>query len=265
MSKHHLNNLPTLYIVSPGYNCANSIKLWYNSLRVQSYQNWQAFAIDDASEDEQVSEKLSVIAAKDNRVKHIHNYQHNYQLGNWYNTIHNLPDDAMVIRLDMDDFLGNKYIFENIIKEILYRDARVFTLTEFTLSHYYQNNNSQRWYGKTVNDLLKDDQFGDSLFAFRAKYFKNIPTSQFLEEGSESLNWIKAYGDVAITAPILYQGWNYKHHLFIDNGLMYNDVREDGLNDATKLPSSDSEYYKNLLLGRFRKLALEKTIEIEPL
>lgn len=262
MSRKHNEGLPHITIISPGFNCESHVRYWYNSLRVQSYSNWTAVAIDDASDDNTWINLLKYSEA-DSRVKPIHNDTHHYQLGNWYECISVLDPNELVIRLDLDDFLGNKYILEQIIKENLYRDARVFTITEFAMSHYFQDNSSQRWYWKEPRELLMATEFGDSLFCFQAKYFQNIPKEHFLDDNG---NYFTCSGDVAITGPILYQAWNYKHHLYIDNALMYDDIREPQYNDDNLVDESGQRLQfvvRDILLRRFRKLVLNKTLKLE--
>lgn len=250
-------------IVSPGFNCASSVRFWYNSLRVQSYPHWKAYAISDASEDNTL-EELYKISAADKRVEVISRTSHQYQLGNWYYTIRTIDSEEFVVRLDLDDFLGSKYVFENIIKEYLYRGAEVFSITEFPMDCYLQNDYSSRWYQKSLEELYNINEHSDSLFAFKAKYFKAIPKEHFLDEEG---NFIKAAGDSAITTPILWQGFNYFHHLFIPNGLMYDTIRDPKYNDDN-LKTEKGERLQTVLgklfYERFRKLVDSEIIKTKP-
>lgn len=252
MSKE-IQNRGVIYVVSPGFNCEASIRYWYNSLKLQSYKYWVAYAIDDVSDDN-TSNILYELSQIDPRVKFIRRNQHYYQLGNWYDIIHNeIGYNRFVIRLDLDDWLGSRYVFENIIKEYWVRECDVFTITERCLSTMYDDNCSYRWVGKSKEDVLNAKWTGDSLFCFNSNYFLTIPKEHFLDESD---NFVRCAGDIAITFPIFYQGIDKLHHLFIPDGLMYDDIRPPHLNDDN-LKTSDGQrlqfYWGDIFDKRFKQ------------
>lgn len=241
----------TINVISPGFNCAHSVRIWYNSLKLQSYPYWVAYAVDDASDDTTYKE-IEKISKYDKRVIPIRRPIHYYQLGNWYKIIHQIGHDKLVVRLDLDDSLGSKYVFEQIIKEHVVRGVDVFTITEHCLSTFYDDNISYRWTDNTKEDVLNSEWSGDSLFCFNSNYFLKIPKEDLLDEDN---NFVRCAGDIAITFPILYQGISKFYHLFIPFGLVYDDIRPPQYNDDN-LKTSEGErlqfYWGDIFMKRFR-------------
>lgn len=251
MSKE-IQNKGLIHIISPGFNCAHSVRIWYNSLKNQTYRHWVVYAIDDASDDTTYKE-IEKISKYDKRVIPIRRPIHYYQLGNWYKIIHQIGSNRLVVRLDLDDSLGSKYVLEQIIKEYWIRECDVFTITEHCLSTMTDDNCSYRWNGKSKEDVANASWTGDSLFCFNSSYFLRIPKEHFLDEEG---NFVRCAGDIAITFPILYQGIDRFHHLYIPYGLMYDDIRPVEYNDDN-LKTSDGQrlqfYWRDIFDKRFKQ------------
>lgn len=245
-----------IVVISPGFNCSQYIELWYNSLRVQNFSNWTCYAIDDCSTDD-TYEKLVKISEKDNRIIPIKTESKCYQIGNWYETVRDYTKlGDFVVILDLDDWFGSKYVFENMLKEYFYRDSLVFTSRIMQLSDYYNHD------GKTYVDreeLLSTHIHEYSLLAFPAEFLMNIPESHFMYNGE----YIPVNGDTLITYPILYQaGCRYHKHLFIDNCVVYNNIRP--INDDNKIDETGRKLHDKFMpiaLDRFRKLVDNEIIK----
>lgn len=209
-----------LVIISPGYNCNSWIPLWYNSLKVQNYTNWVAYAIDDVSDDGTYNSLVN-LSKVDNRIKPIHRESKFYHVRNLCDIIHNnCDDDDIIIYLDLDDWFGTKYAFELLIKEVMYRGCLVTSSNTFSLRDYY---NHQGKVYVNRSELLSTTIHEYNLFSYQARLFKNIPIDYFIFDN----DWMPVCGDTAMTYPILYQaGEKYYKHIFTDNFIIYNNIRD---------------------------------------
>lgn len=63
-----MNNLDTVSIITPSYNCESHISETIESVILQSYQNWEMLIVDDCSVDESRSRILE-FTKKENRIK----------------------------------------------------------------------------------------------------------------------------------------------------------------------------------------------------
>jgi glycosyltransferase involved in cell wall biosynthesis len=92
-------------IIASGYNCAHRVKPCIDSVKAQTYEDWTAVFIDDASQDD-TFEEIYINADRDNMLR----VQSTINMGAaWhrYHTIRNHPTtlDTVVVLLGLDDEL----------------------------------------------------------------------------------------------------------------------------------------------------------------
>lgn len=90
-------------IVTPVYNCESYIARAIDSVLCQNHSDYRMIIVDDMSTDNTWDIIQSYSA--DSRIISIKNGQKKYALGNFYDVIHSLPDEDIVLHLDGDDQL----------------------------------------------------------------------------------------------------------------------------------------------------------------
>lgn len=96
------NGAPLVSIITPTYNHQSFIASCLNSVRQQSYSNWEQIIIDDGSTDD--TGKI-VCRYKDSRIRYVHQANAGpFQLANSYNRALSLATGEFVAILEGDDF-----------------------------------------------------------------------------------------------------------------------------------------------------------------
>jgi glycosyltransferase involved in cell wall biosynthesis len=92
---------PLVSVITPTYNAEAFISETIDSVRAQSYQNWEMIIVDDASSD-QTTDILKAYAAKDARIK-VHALQTNSGAAIARNTAIEKASGSYIAFLDADD------------------------------------------------------------------------------------------------------------------------------------------------------------------
>lgn len=113
MSKQSLK----LKIFLPMFNVEKWINTTFNSIRNQTYEEFEAFFIDDCSEDNTV-ELLTKLISSDDRFKIIRNEERRGIFFNRCNRIkeitENTDQEDIIVTIDGDDWLSNKQAIQKV-------------------------------------------------------------------------------------------------------------------------------------------------------
>jgi len=111
-------------IIASGYNCADRVRPCIDSVKAQTYEDWTAVFIDDASEDDTYAE-IVINADQDNTLK-VRSESNMGAAWHRYHTIRNMPTtlDTVVVLLGLDDELTPDAL-QRIAKE--YRFGKFMT------------------------------------------------------------------------------------------------------------------------------------------
>jgi glycosyltransferase involved in cell wall biosynthesis len=182
-----------IYVVIPSYNNAE----WYinnlSSIFMQEYENYHIIYIDDASDDGTADLVAQYIqeAGQQQRVTLIRNTEHKGHLYNHIYAVSLIPDDAIVVHIDGDDWFR--------LDELVRTD--IFTM----LNEIYQNPNVWLTYGSYYRypygnagtcqefpeEVVRDASYrqyqwvSSHLRTFYAWLFKLINPADFLYTGTD--------------------------------------------------------------------------------
>lgn len=112
-------------VIIPGYNCEKWIEKCLNSIKSQTYTNWQAIVIDDVSTDN-TAKKMIAIAKTDSRFLFIQNTKRVTALANIIKGIQkaNCKDEDVITLVDGDDWLASPAALSIVAKA--YEDPKVW-------------------------------------------------------------------------------------------------------------------------------------------
>lgn len=189
-------------VVCPTYNnetwCIKNIR----SVAAQKYSNWQMVIVNDCSTD-RTSELLHEYVQKnrlDDKVAIIDNTERKGALRNLYETIHQCPDQSVIVTLDGDDWFATEHTLERIAKE--YADGKTWlTYGQYRCQPYEAASICK----KMPEYIMKNRLFRTSEWVsshprtFYAWLFKKIKQEDLLHEGKFfSVTW-----DLAMMFPML--------------------------------------------------------------
>lgn len=212
-SPRRIRDKETIYILSTGYNCARFVREYYRSLRLQSYENWIVYIMDDASTDN-TARLLSQI--NDPRLKIFRNP---VNMGAAYSRIALLKKmDAKnnpVLQIDLDDYLHGTSVFSKIHN--IYKDPSIMmTFSSYKIgSTVYKNN----FYSKAEIDnhrIVTDRFLCSPLRSFRFNLSRNLTLDDMKDSSGRYYRYCT---DVALFLPLLKQIKYNNVHLF--NDVMY--------------------------------------------
>jgi len=168
-----------------------------------------------------------------------------------------VEDNDIIVFFDPDDWFGLSYAFELVIKEYLYRKILCTTARNFCMDDMY--NHDAAIYTRR-DQLLSTSDHQFSLFTYRAALFKFIPLEHFLDP--TDMTFYKVCGDYCITAPLLYMcGPEFHHHLFVDNMIIYNNIRPE-CDDSTYEKSMHQAEIRRKMFRSFQNLVNNKSLPI---
>lgn len=110
-------------VIAPTFNAEKTVKQAILSLAAQSYQNWKLVVIDDVSTDNTRREILSLssalgfhVSGRDdtNKVVVVSNETKKWEIENTLIGLSMCNDSDIIVRLDMDDYLIDNTIFEQL-------------------------------------------------------------------------------------------------------------------------------------------------------
>lgn len=98
---------PLVSVFTPAYKTGDKIMRPYNSLRNQTYSNWEWVIVDDSNDDGETFEMLSRLADRDHRIKLYREHRHSGNIGRLKKSACLLARGEYLVELDHDDELTN--------------------------------------------------------------------------------------------------------------------------------------------------------------
>lgn len=194
------NGQPELVVLVPSYNNEGYCYPNLNSIAQQNVP-FRVIYINDCSTDKtgQFVDFYTHINKFESQCTVIHNEKRVGALANLYKIIHTLPDHAIVVLVDGDDFLAHDKVLERVLQE--YANKNIW-MTYGQMAYYPE--------GRTLCEpcpqhVLDENSFRSyrwvtsHLRTFYAGLFKRIKKEDLLYEG----DFFQAAWDFAIMLPML--------------------------------------------------------------
>ena len=187
-----------VYIISCQRNANVFVTNCIESVSQQTVLPQKHIVIDDCSSDN-TNEILSNIASHNTCLDVIINVDRKYRLKNIYDAVINLPDDSIVCLLDGDDWFASPDVIEKICEQ--YEDPGVeYVYTNWQYSHAPIVGISKPIPGAEW-DPYESEWITSAMGTFRARWFKSIPVSNFLDRTGQ---FFKMGTDQAYILPMLH-------------------------------------------------------------
>ncbi|MEX0940369.1 MAG: glycosyltransferase family 2 protein [Candidatus Babeliales bacterium] len=217
-----------IVVVIPSYNNKDWYKRNLSSLLSQNYTNFCVIYINDCSSDDTGSLVQEFLAAhdKNKRVQLIKNKARRGALANHWMAIQLIPDNAIVVHLDGDDWFAHENVLKRINQE--YQDPNVW----MTYGQYIVHPSKQPGHCRSLQpNIGAENKWRDSLLlhyshlrTFYAWLFKRIKLDDLLIKN----NFFPVACDNAFMLPMLEMAGS--HVRFIPD-ILYVYNQETSLND----------------------------------
>ena len=190
-------------IIVPFYNVEKYISKCVKSVKLQNYENFDCYLIDDISSDNSHDLAHQSIDG-DDRFKLIKNDNKNYALGNIAKTIDRAEcsDDDIIIMLDGDDWFASTNTLSTLA-EIYDSKKCLLTYGSYVYNPYGNRGIEPSEYPLEVvenNSFRKDDWRASHLRSFKYSLWKKINHDD-LKDSTD--NYYKVAYDQAIMLPLL--------------------------------------------------------------
>ncbi|MHB8770594.1 MAG: glycosyltransferase [Syntrophales bacterium] len=106
---------PLVTVFTAAYKTGNAIRRPFESLREQTYPNWEWVIVDDSDDGGKTFARLSGIARKDHRIQVFKPWEHSGVIGKVKNWACRLAKGAILVELDHDDELTD-YALDHVVK-----------------------------------------------------------------------------------------------------------------------------------------------------
>lgn len=193
-----INGERYIVVVIPSYNNSKWCKLNLGNLFQQNYRNYHVVYIDDCSSDTtyEVAQQFVRQCNMQDRVTLIKNPDRHGALYNLYHAIHSLPDKAIVITLDGDDWFKGTDVLSTINEA--YSDPNVW-LTYGQFEEFPRGSlgicHPMPEYIVQSKSYRKQNWFTSHLRTFYAGLFKKIKKEDLLDEDGSfyAVTWDQAF------------------------------------------------------------------------
>lgn len=170
-------------ILIPAYNCEKWITRNLKSALQQDYENYEVIYINDASTDNTAEVLKDIEKSIDSAsctLKTVHNKVNRRALANLYDGVNMAEDGSIIVALDGDDWLANRYVLQTLNE--IYQDDGVW----ITAGSYIENVG-----GRVVRPVITDDYWSGNirlkpwtfshLRTFRKELFQEIRRSDMID------------------------------------------------------------------------------------
>lgn len=186
-----------IVIVIPSYNNSRWCRPNITNVFGQHYSNYQVIYIDDCSTDDTYDAVCSLVKelGKQDHITLIRNSERHGALYNLYHAIHSLPDKAIVVTLDGDDWFKTADVLSTINQA--YSDPSVW-LTYGQFEEFPRGSlgicHPMPDYVVASKSYRKQDWFTSHLRTFYAGLFKKIKKDDLMLNGEFfSVAWDQAF------------------------------------------------------------------------
>ena len=204
-------------IISCFWNISPYVEKFINSIKIQSYKEFEVFLIDDMSTDNTV-ELIENLINNDNRFKLIRNVEKKYKLKNMDDLLMDeslINDEDIIVELDGDDW----FYHENVLSIIdsKYKNNKKLWLTN---GSFIYSDGNMGFSSKVNYKTIRQDNFTFShLRTWKAHLWRNIEEESFLDNNG---NYFKSAPDVAYSFPMVEMSGNNHYEYVSDILLVYN-------------------------------------------
>tara|TARA_R100001510_G_C7656380_1_gene216329 strand:- start:6599 stop:7351 length:753 start_codon:yes stop_codon:yes gene_type:complete len=233
-------------IIVPLYNVEKWIQYCINSIKAQTYENFECIIIDDISTDNSV-EKINKIIKNDKRFKLVVNKEKKYALKNIYDALLlcQPANDDIVVTVDGDDWLASKDVLEKVNK--IYKKQNCW----MTYGSYMEFPSRKRGkFSKQIphhiiksNSYRKFEWCSSHLRTFKFHLWRSINKEDFINTNTGE--FIKSAWDLAFMFPMLEmsadKAFYIKDVLYVYN--RENPLNEDKVDHVAQL--TEENYIRN--------------------
>tara|TARA_R110002110_G_scaffold240307_2_gene456508 strand:+ start:1120 stop:1875 length:756 start_codon:yes stop_codon:yes gene_type:complete len=225
-------------ILTPLYNVQEWIKFCIRSVKVQKYQNYNHYLINDISTDNTSEVIQKEIEGVDN-FNLINNEDKKYALKNIEDTLEqiNPNDEDIIVILDGDDWLASPNVFSTL-SEIYNKEDCWMTYGSYV---EYPSNTKGKFAKQIPDNVIRERSYREAewmsshLRTFKYKLWKKIDKNDFIF--SQTGKHIKAAWDLAFVFPMLEMAGHRAKYvedvLYIYN--RQNPLNEDKINHPVQL------------------------------
>ncbi|MUJ37282.1 glycosyltransferase family 2 protein [Aliivibrio fischeri] len=185
-------NRPLISIITPAFNCRNTIGETYNSICLQSYDNWEWIITDDQSSDDTYLH-LVQLSKNDRRIKVLRNKQNEGAAVSRNKSI-NFSDGEYLAFIDSDDLWHEDKLLNQV--NIMMAESLSFTFTAYGLIDVHGNSlggivDSKQKEPLTYEDMLrKKATLGCSTVMLKRSSF-DIIEMPLIRTGQDYALWLK--------------------------------------------------------------------------
>lgn len=217
-------------IVVPAYNCQEWIGKTINSIKNQSYKNFECLLIDDISDDN-TYQQMKIHSSGDSRFSYVLNTEKKFALKNLidgFELISKKPEDVLVT-IDGDDWLADEQVLQKVAD--CYNNTNCLitygSFVEFPsgITHSYFLNAYDSFV--VNNNLFRDVPWKAShLRTFKKKLWQNISPQDLIDP--ETNKHYEVAWDLAFMFPMLEMAGSRSQHI---SDLLYVYNKENPLSD----------------------------------
>lgn len=217
-----INGERHIVVVVASYNNADYFQRNLGSIFDQKYSNYHVIYINDCSSDKtlEMAEQYTLQRGMQDKVYFVDNEERQGALYNQYRAIHMCRDTDLIVILDGDDWLFDRYVFSYL--NGIYNNEKIW----LTYGQFVQHPNRHRgWCVPMPDDIVKNNGFRQYTHApshlrtFYAGLFKQIKQQDLMYQG----DFFRMTGDAAAMFPMIEMA-REGHFQFISKVLLYYNI-----------------------------------------
>jgi glycosyltransferase involved in cell wall biosynthesis len=238
-----------IVVLITSYNNSKWLEKNLTSVVRQKYSNYRVIYVDDCSTDDTAKMAKEFVAVSEQMDKFtiVCNRERVGALANIYEAVHSCKDEEIIVSLDGDDWLSDRYVLKKINRAYSYSDV---WLTHGTLVEFPTN--IRTWSIPIPDQIVKSNSFRayrcpSHLRTFYAWLFKKIDIEDLMYDG----HFFPMTWDQAMMFPMIEMAG--ERHAFIPetvyiynlvNSINDNKVNADLQNSLEKLIRSKPPYQR---------------------
>ena len=204
-------------VITPAFNCADTINKTIMSVIAQSYDNWEMIIIDDVSTDHtgDICHDIINRYGMSNKIKVVTRDEKFGETRNTYESCQALDGDKIVVRLDGGDWLVDNDCF-HILNEVYEKSNAAVVWTAHRWA--FTSHNISGPLDPNISPY-KQPWKSSHLKTFRKDMLDSVNKDNFFDDEG---NWIMIACDQAVFLPMLENAWRNGLPLVFLNMCMYH-------------------------------------------